>query len=105
METGPLGIEKAQGFELIALLHTAPVMFQPEKVQLGEGTAVTLTACPIVSEHPDGHEGSTIPFPILAVVRVAHVTCVQPMVTVRTGAVLTSPPETPVTVTEYCLPV
>ena len=85
-------------------MHAVPVTFQPEKVQLEEGTAMTLTTCPIGSEHPDVHEGSTVPLPILAVVRVAHAPWEQPMVTVSTGACLTSPPDTPVTMTEYCFP-
>jgi hypothetical protein len=59
IDTESFGIVKTQGFgtELLVSEHAAPVMFQPENVQLAAGVAVMFTACPTGSKHPDGHDG------------------------------------------------
>jgi hypothetical protein len=94
----------SQGFDVLPLKHAAPVTFHPENVQLGAETAVRLIARPIGSEHPEEHEGLTIPFPTVAVVRVAHAAGEQLIVTVSTGASLIRLPDVPAIVMEYCLP-
>ena len=95
---------KRHGFASDPPEHVVPVTFQPEKVQLGSGIAVTLILCPTTSEQPDGHDGLVVPWPTLSVVKFEQFCPTQLIVTVSGGACLTSPWETPVTVTTYCVP-
>jgi len=92
------------GFESNPPEQLVPVTFHPAKLQFGLGIAVTFIVSPMVSEHPEGHDGSVRPSPTSVVVRVEQALPVQAIVTVSFGADFTKPPEVPVTVRTYWVP-